>query len=192
MKKVNRILVFLLSFVMIMSLISINVSAAEGKVSIYGTPEAAIKTGPVYATRINIPVSEPGRPSLNNVDYRIPQVSEHFELNEGWTIDYVYVAGNSAGQRQPGSTFLLSASGGSMVYYFKQTSQNYNVALKYVDYDNPNTVILQKNITLYGTSGSKKTVNASTYWTDTDGYKLYPTSQSKEQYWDRLLLLSLQ
>lgn len=100
MKKVNRILVFLLSFVMIMGLIPMNVSAGSGNVTIYGTPEAAVKNGPVYATKIKIPVYyDNGYSGVNNEPYTIPQVSEYFELNEGWTIDYVYVTGNSSGFR---------------------------------------------------------------------------------------------
>ncbi|NBI64998.1 hypothetical protein D3Z38_18645 [Clostridiales bacterium] len=88
----------------------------------YGTPEAAIKTGPTYGSKVKIDLGTKMGQSWNNVSYRIPQVNEYFTLNDGWTIDYVSVAGNSSGKRQPGTSFLLGMSGGSMVYYFKKTA----------------------------------------------------------------------
>lgn len=103
----------------------------KGTVTLYGTPEAAIKKGPTYGSKVKIDLGTRTGQSWNNVSYRIPQVSEYFELNDGWTIDYVSVAGNSSGNRQPGGSFLLGMSGGSMVYYFKQTAVQKTFTLRY-------------------------------------------------------------
>ena len=45
-----------------------------------------------------------------------------FTIADGYELAYVSVAGNSSGNRQPGASFLLSSSGGSMVYYFKRSA----------------------------------------------------------------------
>lgn len=91
-------------------------------VSAYGTPSAAIKSGPVYGSGSTLYYQVSPTSNTNNVSFTIPSVNSFFVLNEGWVIDYVYVGGNSSGQRQPGASFLLSSSGGSMVYYFKKVN----------------------------------------------------------------------
>lgn len=99
-------------------------STYHGKVTLYGTPENAIKKGPVHGSKVTIDLGTKEGQSFNNVSFTIPQVEEYFELNDGWEIDYVSVSGNSSGKRQPGGSFLLSMTGGSMVYYFKRATQN--------------------------------------------------------------------
>ena len=134
MKK--RITAFLLCLVMALSLIPTTVWAvAEGwstkkpsgsVVSVYGTTTTygdeknAIKSGPLYSSKWYKQVSD--KKNTNNQSFTIPQVSDLFELNDGWELAYVTVAANSSGQRQPGASFLLSSSGGSMVYYFKKST----------------------------------------------------------------------
>ena len=99
-------------------------------VSLYGTPENAIKSGPLYKTKLYYQVSP--EKNTNNYSFAIPAFADFFELNPGWTIDYVNVAANSSGQKQPGSSILLSSSGGSLVYYFKRTqSQTQTITLTY-------------------------------------------------------------
>lgn len=78
----------------------------KGTVTLYGTPEAAIKKGPIYGSKVTIDLGTRTGQSWNNVSYTIPQVSEYFTLDDGWTIDYVSVAGNSSGNRQPRSKFF--------------------------------------------------------------------------------------
>lgn len=94
-------------------------------VSAYGTcidgaETQAIISGPLYGSKWYNQVSTSA--NTNNYSYRIPQVSELFTIADGYELAYVSIAGNSSGQRQPGSTFLLSSSGGSMVYYFKRSA----------------------------------------------------------------------
>lgn len=86
-------------------------------VSAYGTcidgaETQAIISGPLYGSKWYNQVSTSA--NTNNYSYRIPQVSELFTIADGYELAYVSIAGNSSGQRQPGSTFLLSSSGGSM------------------------------------------------------------------------------
>lgn len=118
-------------FALIMSCFSVSglayAASYKGTVTLYGTPDAAIKSGPVYRSKVTIDLGTRTGQSWNNVSYTIPQVSDYFVLNDGWTIDYVNVAGNSSGKRQPGASFLLGMSGGSMVYYFKQTSKTFTL-----------------------------------------------------------------
>lgn len=87
-------------------------------VSVYGSPASAIKSGPLYRSELYYQVST--IPNTNNIPFTVPSYSSFFELNDGWVLDYVSVAGNSSGQRQPGGTFLLASSGGSMLYYFRR------------------------------------------------------------------------
>ena len=57
--------------------------------------------------------------NTNNYSYTVPQVSELFELYDGWEIDYV---STNSGNVQPGKNITLNSSGGSLVYYFKQSA----------------------------------------------------------------------
>ena len=102
-------------------------------VSVYGTCNeygvTPFTSGPVYTSKWYTQVSP--KTDTNNESFRIPEVSELFVLKDGWTIDYVSVAANSSGHRQPGASFLLSSSGGSMVYYFKRTTPvTYSLTVK--------------------------------------------------------------
>ena len=131
MKK--RITALLLCLVMVLSLIPTTVWAAAtwtttkpdgsvvsvyGTTTTYGAESQAIKSGPLYKTKWYQQISP--QKNTNNTSYTIPQVSELFTLNEGWKLKYVSVAGNSSGERQPGSSILLSSSGASLVYYFEK------------------------------------------------------------------------
>lgn len=89
-------------------------------VMVYATTTAAIKSGPLYGSQWYYQVSATA--NTNNQNYVIPAVSTLFELNSGWEIDYVYVTGNSSGQRQPGNSILLASSGATLVYYFKKST----------------------------------------------------------------------
>lgn len=139
MKK--RLLAFLLVLIMVIGMLPTSVFAASlpsgwtttkpsgSVVSVYGTPENAIKSGPVYSSKWYNQVST--EKNTNNYSYTIPQVSTLFELNDGWTIDYV---STSNGNKQPGSTAYLKSSGDGFVYYFKTTTTTpttYDHVLKY-------------------------------------------------------------
>lgn len=78
-----------------------------------------VKSGPTSGT---IDLGTRTGSSWNNVSYTIPSLSSlGVTLKDGWTVNYVSVAGNSSGNRSVGSSFLLSMSGGSMYYYLKES-----------------------------------------------------------------------
>ncbi|MDD7413602.1 MAG: hypothetical protein PUK86_10385 [bacterium] len=93
-----------------------SVVSVYGSTTTYGGESQAIKSGPLYKSKWYYQVSD--KKNTNNQSFRIPAVSDLFEINDGWELAYVAVAANSSGNRQPGASFLLSSSGGSMVYYF--------------------------------------------------------------------------
>ena len=95
-----------------------SVVSVYGSTTTYGGESQAIKSGPLYKSKWYYQVSD--KKNTNNQSFRIPAVSDLFEINDGWELAYVAVAANSSGNRQPGASFLLSSSGGSMVYYFEQ------------------------------------------------------------------------
>jgi len=129
---IKKITTLTLAFCLVLGALTLTVNAAPSGwtttkpsgsvVSAYGTPSAAIKSGPVYGSGSTLYYQVSTTANTNNQSFTIPSVSSFFVLNDGWVIDYVYVSGNSSGQRQPGGSFLLSSSGGSMVYYFKQVN----------------------------------------------------------------------
>ena len=87
-------------------------------VSAYGTPANAFRSGPVYGSSWYYQVS----PTANTYNqlYTVPQVSLLFVLNDGWELNYVGVGGTMSGSIQPGQSFFLGITGGSMVYSFRR------------------------------------------------------------------------
>lgn len=106
-----------------------SVVSVYGTTTTYGTESDAILSGPLYNSKWYYQVS--AKANTNNQSYTIPAVSTLFTIADGWTLKYVSVAGNSSGNRQPGSSILLSSSGASLVYYFEKTSTTYNYTLTY-------------------------------------------------------------
>ena len=149
----------------------------KGTVTLYGTPAEAIKSGPVYGSKVSIDLGTRYGQSWNNESFTIPQVSEYFTLNEGWAIDYVNVAANSSGKRQPGSTILLSMSGGSLVYYFKKVNQSWPISIEYVEKGNPSNVLATDTYSGFGLVGNKAVVSPKTSKIPA-GWQLDPASQS--------------
>lgn len=100
------LMVILLQIILPLKSFAATYRGYKGTVTLYGTPEAAIKKGPTYGSKVKIDLGTRTGQSWNNVSYTIPQVSEYFTLNDGWAIDYVSVAGNSSGSRQPRIKFF--------------------------------------------------------------------------------------
>lgn len=136
--RVSKFTCLLLALLMVCTLLPATVFASDGWttskpsgsiVSVYGTTTTyedenkAILSGPLYKSKWYYQVSP--KTDTNNTSFHIPQVSELFTIAEGWELKYVSVTGNSSGNRQPGASFLLASSGGSMVYYFEKTAPTY-------------------------------------------------------------------
>ena len=134
MKKVSKrltglllILCFVLSQASLFTVFTVSAAIPPGwsttkpsgsSVNVWGTPDNAIKSGPVYGSQVYFQVSPTA--NTNNRPYTIPSVNTLFELEDGWTIDYVSTT--SGGLRQPGNSILLASSGAGLVYYFKRTA----------------------------------------------------------------------
>ena len=104
----------------------------KGKVTIYGTTDEYNKeseafTGPTYRNKVTITLPDRTGSSYNNVEFTVPQVSDYFTVKSGWKLKSIMGDGNHGGELSPGGTFLLSMSGGGLVYTFTRDTKTFTL-----------------------------------------------------------------
>ena len=91
-----------------------NYVSVTGKTRTAGEESLVAKNGPMSPVIWYYPLPD----DVEDMDYVIPELSELFELNEGWKLVGVSVDAKTTGMKQPGETIQLDAKGARLTYYF--------------------------------------------------------------------------